>query len=176
MVESCQLRSRHECALTPELRRTAARDGGVLHASTQAEPRSGLGLNELLDLTANVLADSPQDAAGVDKREVTQTPWAILRGLDTNAEPLDDARVDDVLIPRVNVLNEEVHHEVRCVLLNIELLQQETRLSVADVGEIIRRPRNLKSDAGVKVFGPFKVARRDESLDLYCCKIHGSVP
>ena len=36
------------CALTPELRRTAARNGGVLHASTQAEPRSGLGLNELL--------------------------------------------------------------------------------------------------------------------------------
>ena len=36
--------------LTPELRRTAARNGGVLHASTQAEPRSGLGLNELLDL------------------------------------------------------------------------------------------------------------------------------
>jgi len=34
--------------LTPELRRTAARNGGVLHASTQAEPRSGLGLNELL--------------------------------------------------------------------------------------------------------------------------------
>ena len=36
--------------LTPELRRTAARNGGVLHASTQAEPRSGLGLNELLGL------------------------------------------------------------------------------------------------------------------------------
>ena len=34
--------------ITPELRRTAARNGGVLHASTQAEPRSGLGLNELL--------------------------------------------------------------------------------------------------------------------------------
>ena len=39
------------CALTPELRRTALRNGGVLHASTQAEPRSGLGLNELLGLT-----------------------------------------------------------------------------------------------------------------------------
>ena len=37
--------------LTPELRRTAARNGGVLHASTQAEPRSGLGLNELLGCT-----------------------------------------------------------------------------------------------------------------------------
>ena len=36
------------CALTPELSRAAARNGGVLHASTQAEPRSGLGLNELL--------------------------------------------------------------------------------------------------------------------------------
>ena len=34
--------------LTPELSRTAARHGGVVHASTQAEPRSGLGLNELL--------------------------------------------------------------------------------------------------------------------------------
>ena len=39
------------CGLTPELRRTALRNGGVLHASTQAEPRSGLGLNELLGLT-----------------------------------------------------------------------------------------------------------------------------
>ncbi len=38
----------HGCGLTPELRRTALRNGGVLHASTQAEPRSGLGLNELL--------------------------------------------------------------------------------------------------------------------------------
>jgi hypothetical protein len=32
--------------LTPELRRTAARTGGVVHVTTQAEPRSGLGLNE----------------------------------------------------------------------------------------------------------------------------------
>ena len=38
-------------ALTPELSRTDLRNGGVLHASTQAEPRSGLGLNELLGLS-----------------------------------------------------------------------------------------------------------------------------
>ena len=47
VVTIAELRMRH---LTPELRRTAARNGGVLHASTQAEPRSGLGLNELLGL------------------------------------------------------------------------------------------------------------------------------
>ena len=35
-------------ALTPELSRTAARHGGVVHVTAQAEPRSGLGLNELL--------------------------------------------------------------------------------------------------------------------------------
>ena len=36
------------CALTPELSRTDLRHGGVVHVSAQAEPRSGLGLNELL--------------------------------------------------------------------------------------------------------------------------------
>ena len=40
------------CGLTPELSRTAARHGGVVKPATQAEPRSGLGLNELLDLRA----------------------------------------------------------------------------------------------------------------------------
>ena len=36
------------CGLTPELSRAAARLGGVVHVTAQAEPRSGLGLNELL--------------------------------------------------------------------------------------------------------------------------------
>ena len=35
-------------ALTPELSRTDLRHGGVVHVTAQAEPRSGLGLNELL--------------------------------------------------------------------------------------------------------------------------------
>ena len=35
--------------LTPELSRTDLRRGGVVHVTAQAEPRSGLGLNELLD-------------------------------------------------------------------------------------------------------------------------------
>ena len=34
--------------LTPELSRTDLRRGGVVHVTAQAEPRSGLGLNELL--------------------------------------------------------------------------------------------------------------------------------
>ena len=34
--------------LTPELSRTAARHGVMVHATIYAEPRSGLGLNELL--------------------------------------------------------------------------------------------------------------------------------
>jgi hypothetical protein len=34
--------------LTPELSRTDLRHGGVVHVTAQAEPRSGLGLNELL--------------------------------------------------------------------------------------------------------------------------------
>ena len=34
--------------LTPELSRAAARLGGVVHVTAQAEPRSGLGSNELL--------------------------------------------------------------------------------------------------------------------------------
>jgi hypothetical protein len=36
------------CGLTPELSRTDLRRGGVVHVTAQAEPRSGLGLNELL--------------------------------------------------------------------------------------------------------------------------------
>jgi hypothetical protein len=36
------------CGLTPELSRAAARLGGVVHVPAQAEPRSGLGSNELL--------------------------------------------------------------------------------------------------------------------------------
>ena len=38
----------HWQGLTPELSRAAARLGGVVHVTAQAEPRSGLGLNELL--------------------------------------------------------------------------------------------------------------------------------
>ncbi len=37
-------------SLTPELSRTDLRRGGVVHVTAQAEPRSGLGLNELLGL------------------------------------------------------------------------------------------------------------------------------
>ena len=39
--------------LTPELSRTDLRRGGVVHVTAQAEPRSGLGLNELLGLNFN---------------------------------------------------------------------------------------------------------------------------
>ena len=42
--------------LTPELSRTAARRGGVVHVTAQAEPRSGLGLNELLELSLVLLS------------------------------------------------------------------------------------------------------------------------
>src|SRR6478672_9413043 len=56
LISLSQLRPLHQRHLTPELRRTAARNGGVLHASTQAEPRSGLGLNELLGPSVNVAA------------------------------------------------------------------------------------------------------------------------
>ena len=38
--------------LTPELSRTDLRRGGVVHVTAQAEPRSGLGLNELLGHSA----------------------------------------------------------------------------------------------------------------------------
>ena len=44
----------HWQGLTPELSRTAARNGGVVHVTHAAEPRSGLGLNELLGRCANV--------------------------------------------------------------------------------------------------------------------------
>ena len=40
------------CGLTPELSRTDLRRGGVVHVTAQAEPRSGLGLNELLGHSA----------------------------------------------------------------------------------------------------------------------------
>ena len=74
-----ETRSESACKrLTPELRRTAARNGGVLHASTQAEPRSGLGLNELLGLRlfARSDGDGPAQKAirsikhGYQKKEV----------------------------------------------------------------------------------------------------------
>ena len=43
---SCSFIEAPESGLTPELSRAAQRLGGVVHDTAQAEPRSGLGLNE----------------------------------------------------------------------------------------------------------------------------------
>ena len=64
--------------LTPELSRAAARLGDVVNATTLAEPRSGLGLNELLGLRlfARSDGDGPAQKAirsikhGDQKKEV----------------------------------------------------------------------------------------------------------
>ena len=78
--------------LTPELSRTAARHGGVVNATTWAEPRSGLGLNELLGAPSvrfflkrnhNLVAivrfvDVPEDVLNLlDNESLTSRFWWI---------------------------------------------------------------------------------------------------
>ena len=66
---------RVEVRIVPNLRRTALRNGGVLHASTRAEPRSGLGLNELLGPTALMHAEEGSCSAQPGSLVMAKKQW-----------------------------------------------------------------------------------------------------
>src|SRR4030095_95097 len=70
-----------------------------------------------------------------------------------------------------------MHHEIAGVLLDVEILQQETRWAVTKVGEIVVGPGEIKSEILIKPLGQIKIPCRDECLDLDGCHVgHGKIP
>src|SRR5262245_37709313 len=72
----------------------------------------------------------------------------------------------DVVPPRVRVLDQQMHHEMVGVLLVVEVLQQETRIATAQIGEMVRRPGELEAEILIEPLGQGKVLRGHVGLGL----------
>jgi hypothetical protein len=102
--------------LTPELRRTALRNGGVLHASTQAEPRSGLGLNELLGGTAYArpaLCIAQAAERKVTKRDAPSTKVIHQYLMQNMVNSLGGCPVPSMATAHITMLGRMANHAIR---------------------------------------------------------------
>jgi hypothetical protein len=84
----------------------------------------------------NVLTDAPQHTAWIKEDEVTDAPGPVFRDAHSDTEALADALCFDVLMPMIHVLDEQMHEEVFRVLLDKELLQQETAVAAMEVRQV----------------------------------------
>ena len=67
-----------------------------------------------------------------------------------------------------------MEHEVLCKLLVVEVLEQEARLFVVEVGDASDLGRLGEAEVGVKVPRQREVVRRDERLELNNTQRHGA--
>lgn len=95
-----------------------------------------------------------------------------MRLTEPDTEPLLYSDALEVGVPSVDVVHQKVHLEVLDELGMIECLQQEGRVTVAYIGEVVRGPRNLEADGQVKLLRPLEVARWDEGLGFDGCQIY----
>src|SRR5579863_829440 len=169
-------RLRASCASSSEKRwkvvgwrRTSSR-APTRRDGTRTKAAGGSGAR-LSRLRRNVPADAPQDPGGVDKDEVAQSPRPVFRRFGLDAVPRGNSLSLDVSPPGVHVLDQEMHHEVVGVLLDVEVLQQERRVAMAEIGERVARPCHVEAEILIETLGELEVARRHERLDLNGCQI-----
>ena len=75
-------------------------------------------------------------------------------------------------VPVVNVLHKQVHLEITRVDRFVERLQQETSLTMSNVGKIFRRPWNLEPERQVELLRFLEVPRWHERFDFDSGEIH----
>src|ERR1700722_7991086 len=119
----------------------------------------------------NILPDPPKHAGRIDKCEIANAPGAVFRWTCLDIVFGRDSLGLDVTPPSVHVRDEQMHHEVVGVLLNVEILKQERAIPVMQIGQIFARPREFEAHVLVKLPGKLKVSRRHKGLDLYCFQL-----
>ena len=75
-------------------------------------------------------------------------------------------------VPVVNVLHKQVHLEITRVDRFVERLQQETSLTMSNVGKIFRRPWNLEPERQVELLRFLEVPRWHERFDFDSGEVH----
>src|SRR5436190_20230875 len=96
-----------------------------LRAAASAMKRSRAGLD--------ILGNAPEDARGIPEREVAHAPRLQRDVGHLDAIALRDA--GDACVPGIDVFDEEMEHEVVGEVLVVEILEQEARLAVQEVGD-----------------------------------------
>src|SRR5947208_615607 len=86
-----------------------------------------------------VLSDAPQHAGGINDHEIAKAPRSVRGRLDLYTIFGDQALSLDAVPPRVNVLDEQVHHEVPGMLWDVKVLQEEAGVAVPEVCQVVRR-------------------------------------
>src|SRR4051794_7563010 len=99
----------------------------------------------LLMRCLDALPDAPQYPGRIDDHEISQAPWPIRRGIDHHAVLGRQPIVLNVAPPRLDVLDKKMHHEIIGVFLHIEVLQQEARMAVVKIREVVRRPSETEA-------------------------------
>ncbi|MNP70844.1 hypothetical protein D3C76_1671370 [compost metagenome] len=79
---------------------------------------------------------------------------------------LDHPGVPDHPPPGLNVLHQQMHHQVLRQLLGVEVLQQEGAVAVAEIGDLVVAAARLEAEVEVECPALWIVLRRDEGFDL----------
>src|SRR5947207_740285 len=98
-----------------------------LRAAASAMKRSRAGLD--------ILGNAPEDARGIPEREVAHAPRLQRDVGHLDAIALREPGARDARVPGIDVLDEEMEHEVVGQFLVVEILEQEARLAVQEVGD-----------------------------------------
>src|SRR5260221_6456126 len=98
-----------------------------------------------------VLADPPEHSRRVNDDEVAHAPGLPLYVGDFHTVLGGDTGLVDLRPPGVHVLNEEMHHQVVCELLDIEVLKQKARLTVMEERDPIRVRGHHESEVLVEL-------------------------
>jgi hypothetical protein len=67
-----------------------------------------------------------------------------------------------------DVLDKKMHHEVVSMFLHVKILQEEARLAVVKICELVRRPCEIETQILIETLGEGKVPGWDEGLDFNC--------
>jgi|SRR5581483_5472927 len=111
--------------------------------------------------------DVPEHAARIAQIQDPKAPRLHRRSLTDNAGILSrEALALYMLPPCVGIIDGQAHHEIACVLGDIKLLQQESKITNLKFRDLIVTPVDGKSEISVETFRHLRVSRRHERFEI----------
>jgi hypothetical protein len=125
-------------------------------------------------LAEPVLPDAPQDTSRVDNDKIPDAPCAIFWGLCPYAIFCNHVLRLYVFPPDLDIVNQQMHHEVVSVTQTAAILQQKARIIAPKVGQVCGGPDEIEAKVLIELFGSIEISCGNVGLDLNGChRSHG---
>src|SRR5262245_42747753 len=116
----------------------------------------------------NVLPDAPQDTSRINDNEIANSPRPVCRRLDLHAIFGCEIHSADMAPPSFHILDQQMHHETIRVLPLVEVLQKKTRITLAEVCQVLGRPNEVESQVLIEPLEKSEIPGRHVSLCFDC--------